>query len=118
MEYLDVEDLIGIMSSLRCGPVRDVGLLDSAAHRPQASVFGDDAYTTIEEKAAVLADSIVRDHPLVDGNKRLALAAMLTFLDLNGVIVDTDRAKLLRLTVDLAAGAISWEDLARELEHI
>ena len=83
-EYLDVEDLLNLTTMLGAGPVRDVGLLDSAAARPRASVFGEDAYPTIELKAASLVHSICRNHALVDGNKRLALVAVVTFLRLNG----------------------------------
>ena len=58
---------------LGVGPVRDLGLLDSAAHRPQTSLFGEDAYPDLHTKAAVLLESLTRNHALVDGNKRLAL---------------------------------------------
>ena len=64
-------------------PVRDHGLLESALARPQASVFGEDAYPTLEEKAAALLHSLARNRALIDGNKRLALAATFTFLGIN-----------------------------------
>jgi death-on-curing protein len=64
--------------------VRDHGLLESALARPQATVFGTDAYTSLEEKAAALVHSIVHNHALVDGNKRLGLAGMIAFLGING----------------------------------
>lgn len=60
------------------------GLLEAAAARPQASAFGVDAYPSLHEKAAALLDSIVRNHALVDGNKRLGLAAVIAFYGLNG----------------------------------
>jgi death on curing protein len=62
--------------------VRDLGLLDSAAHRPRASAFGEDAYPTLHDKAAVLLEGIVRNRALVDGNKRLAWAAAAGELEL------------------------------------
>ncbi len=64
--------------------VRDHGLLESALARPQASVFGADAYPTLDEKAAALVHSLARNHALVDGKKRLALAGLIAFYGLNG----------------------------------
>lgn len=64
--------------------VRDHGLLESALARPQTSVFGQDAYADLEHKAAALLHSLARNHPLVDGNKRLALAGIIAFLGING----------------------------------
>lgn len=87
IDYLSVEDLVAI--ALRAvGPtmvVADPGLLASAAARPQASAFGEDAYTSLEDKAAALLISIACNHALVDGNKRLSWAATAVFCDLNGV---------------------------------
>jgi len=85
--YLDLELLLHVAErTLGSKPVvRDVGLLESALARPQASAFGADAYPTLEEKAAALLHSLARNHPLIDGNKRLAFAATLTFLGINGV---------------------------------
>jgi hypothetical protein len=76
MEHLTVEDLLGIAGVILDGPeIRDVGLLDSAAYRPQASAFGQEAYPTVHGRAAALLDAVVRSHALVDGNKRLGWAA-------------------------------------------
>jgi death on curing protein len=74
--------------------VRDAGLLEAAAARPRATVFGRDAYPTLEDKAAALTHSIARNHALVDGNKRLALGGLIAFLGVNG--------RRLTLTNDLA----------------
>ena len=68
IEYLTLEDALILIEDLAVGPVRDLGLLDSALHRPTATLWGRDAYATIDEKAAALLDSLVRNHPLVDGN--------------------------------------------------
>jgi death on curing protein len=86
MIYLDLEDLLHIARrTLGAEPiVRDHGLLESALARPQASAFGQDAYDTFEKKAAALLHSLARNHALVDGNKRLALAATIAFLGVNG----------------------------------
>jgi death-on-curing protein len=84
--YLDVEDLLHIAErTLGDVKVRDIGLLEAAAARPRASAFGEDAYPAAPEKAAALIHSIVRNHALVDGNKRLALAGGAAFLSINGL---------------------------------
>ncbi|MET7772835.1 type II toxin-antitoxin system death-on-curing family toxin [Nocardia sp. NPDC005366] len=102
--------------------LRDPGLLASAAARPQATIFGADAYPTLWEKAAALLHSIAGNHPLVDGNKRLAIVAAIVFLARNGIDVDhldEDRAYDLMIAVakselcevaDIAAGLIGAFD--------
>jgi death-on-curing protein len=77
--FLDLDDLLHVAErALGAAPqVRDVGLLQSALARPRASVTGEDAYISIHAKAAALLHSLARNHGLVDGNKRLALAAVL-----------------------------------------
>lgn len=88
VEYLDVDDLLLIargIFALDHVPVRDLGLLGSAAARPRTTVFGEDAYVTIFDKAAALLHSLLKNHALVDGNKRLGWVATATFLELNGV---------------------------------
>ncbi|HEY0807232.1 MAG TPA: type II toxin-antitoxin system death-on-curing family toxin [Pseudonocardiaceae bacterium] len=84
--YLTTHDLIAIAHAVmgNSALIRDIGLIDSAAHRPMASAFGQDAYPDLFLKAAALLHSIVRNHPLVDGNKRLGWVACRTFLALNG----------------------------------
>ena len=86
MIYLTVEELIRIADRVVDGDVlvHDVGLLDSAANRPRASAFGEDAYSTLESKAAALVQSVALNHALVDGNKRLALGSLIAFLGVNG----------------------------------
>ena len=69
--YLNVEEALELIRLLGAGPVRDVGLLDSALARPQSSAFGEDAYPTLRLKAAALMHSLVKNHSLMDGNKRL-----------------------------------------------
>jgi death on curing protein len=102
--YLDLEDLLRLTRDLRAGPVRDLGLLDSAAARPRASAFGEDAYPTLELKAAALLHSIARNHALVDGNKRLAWLATVVFLDINGHATDIDDEAAFSLVMRVAAG--------------
>ena len=85
IDYLSVEDLLEIAAGVMDHVVvRDAGLLAAAAARPQVTVFGDDAYPTFEDKAAALLHSMVRNHALMDGNKRLAWSAARIFCLLNG----------------------------------
>ena len=76
--FLSTEDLLTLVTDLGVGPVRDLGLLESAAHRPTTSLWGQEAYPALELKAAALMDSLVNNHPLVD-DKRLGWLATLVF---------------------------------------
>jgi death-on-curing protein len=115
VEYLDLEDLLGLVRALGTGPVRDVGLLDSAAARPRSGAFGEDAYATFSLKAAALLHSLVGNHALVDGNKRLGWLATVVFLDLNGHAPDLDDDAAFALVMDVAAGAVDVEGIAAGL---
>lgn len=85
--------------------VRDYGLLESAIARPAATVFGEDAYPTLEVKAAALLHSLGTNHTLVDGNERLAWAATIVFLMLNGrVIANPPGPDAFDLVVAIASG--------------
>jgi death-on-curing protein len=89
-DYLTLDDLLSAAEAALAPTqpvVRDIGLLESALARPQASAFGVDAYHSIEEKAAALAESLARNHALIDGNKRLSWVATKLFLAMNGVYV-------------------------------
>src|SRR5690348_8153418 len=83
--YLVLDDLLAAAEAMAGRPaeVRDYGLLESALARPQATVFGADAYADIHEKAAALLASLVGNHALVDGNKRLGVLAVYLFYGLN-----------------------------------
>jgi death-on-curing protein len=87
-------------------PVRDLGLLESALARPRATAFGEDAYAGLDEKAAALLHSLARNHALVDGNKRLALAATIAFLGLNGRRLTLTNDQAYDLIMDVAAGRL------------
>jgi death-on-curing protein len=115
VEYLDLEDLLGLVRILGAGPVRDVGLLDSAAVRPRSQAFGADAYGLLELKAAALLHSIVGNHALVDGNKRLGWLAAVVFLDLNGAAPVLDDDAAFELVMDVAAGLADVEVIASRL---
>src|SRR5262249_40589342 len=103
--YLDAEDLADIASVILGTPpkVRDYGLLASAAARPAASMFGQEAYPDLADKAAALLHSTCRNHALIDGNKRLAWAAAMVFININTGAsvpdVDVDQAEAFVLAV-------------------
>ena len=118
VEFLDLEDLLELAGVLLGvpPPVRDMGLLGSAAARPQTTVFGEDAYVTIFDKAAALLQSLVKDHPLVDGNKRLGWLATAVFLDLNGVNVEhVSNDAVYDLVIEVAAGSLEVENISQAL---
>ncbi|MFT4110876.1 type II toxin-antitoxin system death-on-curing family toxin [Propionicimonas sp.] len=115
IEYLSLEDVLSLIEDLRVGPIRDIGLLDSAVHRPQVSVFGEDAYPGIDEKAAVLLESLVRNHALVDGNKRVGWLATVVFYGLNDVILEAPDDDAYDLVITLATGATTHQRAAELL---
>ena len=106
--YLTTEQALRIARHAVGGPiqVRDLGLLDSAVHRPQASVFGQDAYPDLFSKAAALMHSLARNHPLVDGNKRLAWLATYVFCAKNGIELDPPDDEAYALVMALAGGRL------------
>jgi len=87
VEYLDLEDVIRLATLLLGDPppIRDIGLLGSAISRPTTTVYGVDAYPDVITKAAALLQSIVGNHALLDGNKRLGWLVTSVFLELNGI---------------------------------
>jgi death on curing protein len=87
IEYLELDDLVDLARALLGDPppIRDIGLLGSAAARPQTTLLGEDAYPDLMTKASALLQSIVNNHALVDGNKRLGWLATAVFLEVNGV---------------------------------
>ena len=121
VEFLDLDDVIG-MAVLLLGdpaPIRDLGLLGSAVARPQTTAFGDDAYQDLWTKAAALLQSIVTNHALVDGNKRLGWLSTAVFLEINGI--EISRASdddIYDLVVGVAGGQSSVEAIAERLQQL
>lgn len=115
--YLGLEDLLALAADLGVPTVRDLGLLDAAAARPQTSLYGNEAYPTIHEKAAVLLESVTRNHPLVDGNKRLGWLATFVFYGLNHLDLDAPDDDAYGLVIGVATGAIRYQDAAVALER-
>jgi death-on-curing protein len=97
-------------------PVRDHGLLESALARPQATAFGVDAYPSLDEKAAALLHSLARNHALVDGDKRLALAATIAFLGLNGRRLTLSNDEAYVLVMDVAS--VRLDDVSSIAERL
>lgn len=118
VDYLSVEDLLevaaGVLDEVL---IRDAGLIASAAARPRTTVFGADAYVRFAEKVAALMHSLARNHPLVDGNKRLAWSAGRTFCLLSGrdLRYDVDDAETVVLAI--AAGRLDVPEIATWIEN-
>jgi death-on-curing protein len=106
--FLDLDALLHIAQrTLGEAPaVRDHGLLESALARPRATAFGDDAYDGIHAKAAALMHSLARNHALLDGNKRLALAATIAFYGMNGHRLTLSNDAAYRLIMRVATGEL------------
>ena len=98
--------------------VRDYGLLEAALARPRATPFGKGAYPGMDGKAAALLHSVARNHALVDGNKRLALAALIAFYGLNGRRLTLTNDEAYDLVMKVAAGELDTvDDIAAILQH-
>lgn len=119
--YLDVEDALTVTGHAAGSPaeLRDPGLIAAAMARPAMSVFGDDAYPDLFAKAAALLHSLVRNHALVDGNKRAAWGSAWVFLEVNGIRLaedlDVDTAE--RLVLAAAKGEIEVPEIAAGLRR-
>ena len=91
--------------------VRDYNLLDSALENPFQSFGGEELYPTIQAKAARLGYGLIKNHCMIDGNKRIGTHAMLVFLALNGIELKYTQKELYEAILDIAAGKIGYEDL-------
>ncbi|MFE7467614.1 type II toxin-antitoxin system death-on-curing family toxin [Streptomyces sp. NPDC057499] len=123
MKYLTVQEVLDL-AELACGvqriAVRDLGLLSSAAHRPRSRMFGIEAYSDPFEKAAALLQSLAVNHPLVDGNKRMAWMCTAVFLDFSGSdMADVDQDEAYELVIEVATGNLDDVGLiARRLRSL
>jgi death-on-curing protein len=118
VDYLTTEDLLEIAVGVvgEDVVVRDAGLLASAAARPRSSAFGEEAYPTFAGKAAALMHAPARNHPLVDGNKRLSWAATRIFCLLNGRDLNLTVDDAEQLVQSVARGELDATALAAVLE--
>ncbi|MBU6348021.1 MAG: type II toxin-antitoxin system death-on-curing family toxin [Actinomycetales bacterium] len=113
IEFLSLTDLIEIGTAVVADfRIRDVGLLESAANRPQTSVFGEDAYPEFPNKVAALIHSIARNHALIDGNKRLAWAAGRIFCLMNDFDIAMTHDEAYDMIIGAAAGDLDVANLS------
>ena len=115
VDYLDLQDLLNLSRRLELGPVRDLGLLEAACARPQATLMGVDAYPTVAGKAAALLHSVVSNHALADGNKRLGWLATVVFLTINDVDVTLSDEQAFELVMKTAAGQLDVEAIEERI---
>ena len=122
MRYLSLGEVVNLHQALLeqtggASGIRDLGGLESALAQPRATFGGTDLHQTAVQKAAALGFSLTLNHPFVDGNKRVAHAAMGVFLLLNGLELQGAVDEQERLMLDLAAGHLTREELAAWLEQ-
>ena len=119
MIYLTYADLLYVGQRALGGdmPVRDQGLLESALARPRASALERDAYGSLNEKAAALTRSFARTHGVIDGNKRLSLAALITFHGMNGRRLTWSNDEAHEFIMDVASGRLDdVSDIAKRID--
>lgn len=114
--YLTTEALLRIADRLGVRDIRDLGLLDSAAQRPQSTVFGKQSYPSMSEKGAALMQSIIGNHPLIDGNKRLGWTAITVFYAMNETPIHISNDEAYEFTLAIAAGTLDFPQIASQLE--
>lgn len=116
-EFLSLEDLLDIVTALRIGPVRDLGLLNAAALRPQTTLMGQDAYSSTAAKAAALLESLTKNHALIDGNERLAWASCSVFFSLNALEISetVSNDDVYDLVVAVASSRVTLEQVCATL---
>ncbi|MEL6894073.1 MAG: Fic family protein [Actinomycetota bacterium] len=121
VEFLDLDDLIDLARRLVGDPppIRDVGLLASAVARPQTTVGAEDAYPTTWLKAAALLQSVVGNHALVDGNKRLGWLSVAVFLEINDVsVAAASNDDVYTLVMQVAKAELALDDIAERLRRL
>ncbi len=115
-EFVDLE--IFVTQLKRVGfHIRDLGLLESALVRPQTSLFGEDAYPTLELKAAVMVESIILNHPMVDGNKRSSWLALNLFVEMNDFEIIATQDEVFDYVLDVANKRIDSEQSAEWIKN-
>jgi death-on-curing protein len=121
VEYLTLDDAVALAALLLGDPppIRDLGLLGSAIARPATTLFGRDAYPDIWTKAAALLQSVVNNHALVDGNKRLGWLATAVFLDINGKkVTKMSNDAVFDLVMVVAANDLDVGEIATRLRGL
>lgn len=118
MKYLSMEGILYLHYRLikKTGGapgIRDLGLLQSATARPLAGFAHQEAYQSVFDKAAVLAHSIIANHPFIDGNKRTGIAAAGLFLRKNGSFLKTTQEEMVDFTLQIARGKADWQEISK-----
>ena len=114
IQYIDLPQALVVIDKLGLH-VRDRGLVAGALARPQTTLFGEDAYATLELKAAALYSSLAQNHPLFDGNKRTSLILTFTFINLNGFDLTLSNDEAFDLTLAVAQGELELDEIAAAL---
>ena len=109
--YLDLEDALQQIA-VAGFYVKDLGLLDSALARPRTTLFGEDAYPTLELKAAAMVHSIIKNHAMVDGNKRTSWFMLSSFLYINGYFIEMNADQGMELTLGIATDKLTLAEAA------
>ena len=91
--------------------LRDIGLLDSALEGIFQTFGGEELYPTKEEKGARLGYTLISNHAFVDGNKRIGMYVMLTFLEVNGIHMDCTNEDVVEAGLGVASGEMKYEEL-------
>lgn len=115
LSLAEILDLYGrvLVAGGGSSAIRDLGALESALAQPRASFDHVELYPTLVDKAAALGFSLIRNHPFVDGNKRIGHAALEVFLVLNGQQLSASVVDAERVIVGVAAGTIGREEFAQ-----
>jgi death on curing protein len=116
--YLSVEEVLHL-HRIEVGDdvgLRDRHLLEGAVERPQQSAFGTDAYPSLAAKAAALLESLVKNHPFVDGNKRIGVLASFVFVKLNGFEIEATNDEVVDTVIALIIREIDFEALITRVE--
>ncbi len=93
--------------------IRDTAMLDSALESAFQTFDGDELYPTKEEKAARIGYSLISNHAFVDGNKRIGMYILLTFLETNGIRIHPTNDDVARVGLDVASGKMNYDDLLK-----
>ena len=122
MDYLTAKQIMFIHSRLiketgGSPGIHDLSALLSAVGRPQSSFDEEDLYPTLFTKVAALIDSLIRNHPFVDGNKRTGMAAASLFLRRNGYLMETSNAELVRVALGVAQSQLDLDQITAWLKE-
>lgn len=116
MKKLSIEQVIKLHSQIveltgGTDGVREMGLLESAIESPFQACFGADVYPTIQEKGTRLGFGLIKNHCMLDGNKRIGVHAMLVFFDLNGIVLSYTQKELYEMVLAVAGSTMEYEDM-------